>query len=191
MIPLNNYGLKCMSMGFLVNENDAFVWRGLMVMDAIGKLLRRVTWGPLDYLIVDMPPGTGDTQLSISQNIPVSGAVIVTTPQDIALSDARRGITMFTKVNVPILGIVENMSTFVCEKCGHESNIFGSNGADKLVQESNVDVLGRIPLNIKVRETCDSGQPIVVSHPTSQISDVFRSIAKNIVSKLPPPLFVE
>ncbi|RWS14425.1 iron-sulfur protein NUBPL-like protein [Dinothrombium tinctorium] len=191
MIPLNNYGLKCMSMGFLVDEKEAFVWRGLMVMSAIGKLLRGVAWGSLDYLFVDMPPGTGDTQLSITQNIPVSGAVIVTTPQDVALDDARRGVTMFTKVGVSILGIVQNMSTFICEKCGHESHIFGQNGAERLAQELNVELLGNIPLDVKLRECCDSGQPVVLKYPECESSRAFHNIARKISEKLVSPLFVQ
>uniref|UniRef100_T1KHS0 Iron-sulfur protein NUBPL n=1 Tax=Tetranychus urticae TaxID=32264 RepID=T1KHS0_TETUR len=147
MIPLVNYGLHVMSMGFLVEEKKAIVWRGLMVMSAIQKLLRGVAWGPLDYLIIDMPPGTGDTQLSITQNIPVSGSVVVTTPQEIALLDARRGITMFNQVGVPILGIIQNMSIFICEKCGHGTHIFGDSGAESLSLETNVPLLGSVALD--------------------------------------------
>jgi len=173
-----------MSMGFLVDEQSAIVWRGLMVMSAIEKLLRQVSWGPLDYLVIDMPPGTGDTQLSIAQNIPINGAIIVTTPQDIALLDARRGATMFQKTNVPVLGIVQNMSVFVCEKCGHESHIFGKNGAKSLAEELNIEVLGDIPLDINIRECCDSGQPILLTHPQSKCSQVYIEIAKKTVEKM-------
>ncbi|XP_067118546.1 iron-sulfur cluster transfer protein NUBPL isoform X2 [Centruroides vittatus] len=165
MIPLTNYGIKCMSMGLLVDEKSAIVWRGLMVMSAIEKLLRQVAWGPLDYLIIDMPPGTGDTQLSISQNIPISGVVIVTTPQDIALLDVRRGTEMFRKVEVPVLGIVQNMSLFLCPKCGHATHIFGKEGTKKLAEELKLEILGDIPLDITIRETSDLGHPIVVSKP--------------------------
>ncbi|KAK7507333.1 hypothetical protein BaRGS_00001268 [Batillaria attramentaria] len=162
MEPLINYGIKCMSMGFLVDEKSAIVWRGLMVMSAIERLLRQVAWAPLDWLIVDMPPGTGDVQLSIAQNIPLTGAVLVTTPQDIALADVRRGAAMFQKVQVPVLGVIENMSVFVCPNCGHTEHIFGQMGAKKLSQE-----IGEIPLDRRVCELSDAGQPIVVSDPLS------------------------
>ncbi|XP_060569949.1 iron-sulfur protein NUBPL-like isoform X2 [Ruditapes philippinarum] len=142
MIPLVNFGIKCMSMGFLVDEKSPIVWRGPMVMGAVQRLLRHVAWGPLDYLFVDMPPGTGDTQLSLSQNIPIDGAVIVSTPQDIALLDARRGAEMFYKVNVPVLGMVQNMSVYVCPKCGHMEHVFGEDGAHKLAEEMKIDLLG-------------------------------------------------
>ncbi|KAK3088170.1 hypothetical protein FSP39_015641, partial [Pinctada imbricata] len=142
MKPLENYGLKCMSMGFLVDEKSPIVWRGLMVMSAVQRLLRQVAWGPLDYLVVDMPPGTGDVQLSLSQNIPIDGAVIVSTPQDIALLDARRGTEMFRKVDVPVLGLVQNMSVYVCPKCGHTDHIFGQNGASAIAQDMNLEILG-------------------------------------------------
>ncbi|KAG9480972.1 hypothetical protein GDO78_010303 [Eleutherodactylus coqui] len=167
MIPLVNYGIQCMSMGFLVEETTPVVWRGLMVMSAIERLLRQVDWGELDYLVVDMPPGTGDVQLSVSQNIPISGAVIVSTPQDIALLDARRGAEMFKKVSVPVLGLVQNMSVFRCPKCDHETHIFGADGAKQLAADMGLNILGDIPLHINIRETCDLGKPIVVSNPES------------------------
>ncbi|XP_069772824.1 iron-sulfur cluster transfer protein NUBPL isoform X2 [Narcine bancroftii] len=167
MIPLVNYGINCMSMGFLVEEAAPIVWRGLMVMSAIEKLLRQVDWGKLDYLVIDMPPGTGDVQLSISQNIPISGAIIVSTPQDIALLDALRAAKMFRKVSVPVLGIVQNMSVFQCPKCKHETHIFGAEGAKGLAAELELDVLGDIPLHVNIREMSDKGQPIIVSHPDS------------------------
>ncbi|XP_067847522.1 iron-sulfur protein NUBPL isoform X1 [Heptranchias perlo] len=167
MRPLVNFGIVCMSMGFLVEEAAPIVWRGLMVMSAIERLLRQVDWGQLDYLVIDMPPGTGDVQLSISQNIPISGAVIVSTPQDIALLDAERAAEMFRKVNVPVLGIVQNMSVFQCPKCKHETHIFGADGAKELATKLGLDVLGDIPLHINIREMSDKGQPIVVSHPDS------------------------
>ncbi|XP_074655794.1 iron-sulfur cluster transfer protein NUBPL-like [Tubulanus polymorphus] len=185
MKPLMNYGIKCMSMGFLVEDNAPVVWRGLMVMQAIQKLIRQVLWGPLDYLIVDMPPGTGDTQLSLSQNIPINGAVIVTTPQDIALLDARKGTEMFRKVNVPILGIVQNMSLYRCRNCGHEEHIFGVDGASKLGKEMGVNVLGDIPLSINIRETSDQGKPIVVSEPDDPQSLAYMEIARKILDKIP------
>nr|XP_032628982.1 iron-sulfur protein NUBPL isoform X2 [Chelonoidis abingdonii] len=169
MRPLKNYGIACMSMGFLVEETAPVVWRGLMVMSAIEKLLRQVDWGQLDYLVIDMPPGTGDVQLSVSQNIPVTGAVIVSTPQDIALLDARKGAEMFRKVHVPVLGLVQNMSVFQCPKCKHETHIFGADGVRDLAKTLGLDVLGDIPLNVNIRETCDAGQPIVISQPQSDM----------------------
>ncbi|XP_053204720.1 iron-sulfur protein NUBPL-like [Panonychus citri] len=188
MVPLVNYGLHVMSMGFLVEEKKAVVWRGLMVMSAIQKLLRGVAWGPLDYLIVDMPPGTGDTQLSITQNIPVSGSIVVTTPQEIALLDARRGITMFNQVGVPILGLVENMSIFICEKCGHGTHIFGHSGVENLSREEKVPLLGSIALDRSLRESCDSGKPIVVAQPDSKSSQSFTKLVHNLINHLPGPL---
>ncbi|XP_017203739.1 iron-sulfur cluster transfer protein NUBPL isoform X3 [Oryctolagus cuniculus] len=156
-----------MSMGFLVEETAPVVWRGLMVMSAIEKLLRQVDWGQLDYLVVDMPPGTGDVQLSVSQNIPISGAVIVSTPQDIALMDAHKGAEMFRKVHVPVLGLIQNMSVFQCPNCKHKTHIFGADGARKLAQTLDLDVLGDIPLHLSIREASDTGQPIVYSQPES------------------------
>ncbi|XP_039394773.1 iron-sulfur protein NUBPL isoform X2 [Mauremys reevesii] len=169
MRPLKNYGIACMSMGFLVEETAPVVWRGLMVMSAIEKLLRQVDWGQLDYLVIDMPPGTGDVQLSVSQNIPVTGAVIVSTPQDIALLDAHKGAEMFRKVHVPVLGLVQNMSVFQCPKCKHETHIFGADGVRDLAKTLGLDVLGDIPLHVNIRETCDAGQPIVISQPQSDM----------------------
>lgn len=183
MIPLVNYGIRCMSMGFLVEETAPIVWRGLMVMSAIERLLRQVEWGELDYLVIDMPPGTGDVQLSISQNIPISGAVIVSTPQDIALLDARRGAEMFQKVNVPVLGLVQNMSVFRCPKCDHETHIFGANGARQLATTLGLDILGDIPLHINIRETCDLGRPVVVSDPESSEAKAYVGIAQQIISR--------
>ncbi|XP_061467582.1 iron-sulfur protein NUBPL isoform X2 [Rhineura floridana] len=168
MRPLVNYGIACMSIGFLVEETAPIVWRGLMVMSAVEKLLRQVDWHQLDYLVIDMPPGTGDVQLSISQNIPIAGAVIVSTPQDIALLDARKGTEMFKKVNVPVLGLVQNMSLFQCPKCKYESHIFGADGVRNLARDLGLDVLGDIPLHVHIRETSDAGKPIVVSDPQSK-----------------------
>ncbi|XP_055934632.1 iron-sulfur protein NUBPL-like [Argiope bruennichi] len=186
MKPLVNYGIKCMSMGFLVDEKSPIVWRGLMVMSAIEKLFRQVSWGPLDYLVVDMPPGTGDTQLSIAQTIPVSGAVIVTTPQDIALLDAQKGAAMFQKVNVKVLGLVQNMNIFICPKCGEKSYIFGKEGAHKLASELQVEVLADVPLNILIRESSDSGQPIVAMQPDGELGKIYRRLAEKVVKNLPP-----
>nr|CAG4638610.1 EOG090X0A5B [Cyclestheria hislopi] len=167
--PLVNYNIKCMSMGFLVDNSSPIIWRGLMVMSAMEKLLRQVDWAPLDYLVVDMPPGTGDTQLSIAQNIPVAGAVIVTTPQEIALIDARKGAVMFQKVGVPILGLVNNMSTFTCPKCGHESHLFGHSGTTKLCRELGLDLLADIPLDPCIMEGSDHGHPVVLSSTNNAI----------------------
>ncbi|NXY42909.1 NUBPL protein, partial [Ceuthmochares aereus] len=167
MRPLKNYGITCMSMGFLVDETAPIVWRGLMVMSAVQKLLRQVDWGQLDYLVIDMPPGTGDVQLSVSQSIPIAGAVIVSTPQDVALLDACKGAEMFRKVHVPVLGLVQNMSVFQCPKCKHETHIFGADGVRDLAKTLGLDVLGDIPLHVNIRETCDSGQPVVISQPQS------------------------
>ncbi|XP_036906158.1 iron-sulfur protein NUBPL isoform X1 [Sturnira hondurensis] len=187
MRPLLNYGIACMSMGFLVEETAPVVWRGLMVMSAIEKLLRQVDWGQLDYLVVDMPPGTGDVQLSVSQNVPISGAVIVSTPQDIALMDARKGAEMFRKVHVPVLGLVQNMSVFQCPKCKHRTHIFGANGARKLARVLDLDVLGDIPLHLNIREASDTGQPIVFSQPESDEAKAYLRVAAEVVRRLPPP----
>lgn len=185
MIPQVNYGIKCMSMGFLVDENSPIVWRGPMVISAIQKLLFQVQWGHLDYLFIDMPPGTGDTQLSISQLIQINGAVIVTTPQDIALLDARRGAEMFKKVDIPILGLVQNMSQFVCPTCEHVTHVFGDNGAMKLVKDMNIELLGDVPLHLEIRETSDQGIPVVAANPSSPQSLAYCNIASKITEKLP------
>ncbi|XP_028996043.1 iron-sulfur protein NUBPL isoform X1 [Betta splendens] len=184
MIPLTNYGIPCMSMGFLVDDVAPIVWRGLMVMSAIEKLLRQVDWGSLDYLVVDMPPGTGDVQLSITQNIPIAGAVIVSTPQDIALMDARRGAEMFKKVNVPVLGLVQNMSVFQCPNCNHQTHIFGSDGARQLAETLGVKLLGDVPLHLNIRETSDRGKPVVVSSPDSPEAEAYRKVASAVVQRL-------
>ncbi|XP_022325301.2 iron-sulfur cluster transfer protein NUBPL-like isoform X2 [Crassostrea virginica] len=184
MIPLQNYGLKCMSMGFLVEENAPIVWRGMMVMSALQKLLRQVAWGPLDYLVIDMPPGTGDTQLSISQNIPINGALIVSTPQDIALLDARKGAEMFRKVDVPVLGLIQNMSIYTCPNCGHQEHIFGKDGIDKIAKAMKLDILGDIPLNKHIREGCDMGKPILVTDPNCPESLVYKDIARKVMEIL-------
>jgi len=184
MEPLINYGVKCMSMGFLVDEDEAIVWRGPMVMSALQKLTRNVAWSPLDYLLIDMPPGTGDTQLSITQLLPIKGAVIVTTPQDVALLDARRGIEMYRKVNIPILGIVQNMSHYTCPKCHHTEHIFGNNGAMKLSRDLDTEILGNIPLDLQICEYSDKGFPIVLSKPNSPQSSSYREISSTILSKI-------
>ncbi|XP_069882539.1 iron-sulfur cluster transfer protein NUBPL isoform X4 [Dipodomys merriami] len=176
-----------MSMGFLVEETAPVVWRGLLVMSAVEKLLRQVDWGQLDYLVVDMPPGTGDVQLSISQNIPISGAVIVSTPQDIALMDAHKGAEMFRKVHVPVLGLIQNMSVFQCPKCKYKTPIFGTDGARKLARTLNLDVLGDIPLHLSIREASDIGQPVVFSQPESDEAKAYLRVAVEVVRRLPPP----
>ncbi|XP_071414066.1 iron-sulfur cluster transfer protein NUBPL isoform X2 [Pithys albifrons albifrons] len=187
MRPLKNYGIACMSMGFLIEETAPVVWRGLMVMSAVEKLLRQVDWGQLDYLVIDMPPGTGDVQLSVSQNIPIAGAVIISTPQDVALLDAHKGAEMFRKVHVPVLGLVQNMSVFQCPKCKHETHIFGADGVRDLAKALGLDILGDIPLHVNIRETCDSGQPVVISQPQSDAAKAYLKIAMEIVRRLPEP----
>ena len=184
LTPLENYGIKCMSMGFLVPEDSPMIWRGPMVSSALQQMLRDVAWGELDVLLVDMPPGTGDAQLSMSQQVPLAGAVIVSTPQDIALLDARKGLNMFRKVDVPVLGIVENMSLFVCPNCGHESHIFSHGGARLEAEKLGVEFLGEVPLDIEIRETSDDGRPIVVSKPDSPHAKTFVAIAERIRDKV-------
>ena len=182
--PMENYGVKAMSIGFLVPEDQPIVWRGPMVMGALQQMLNDVEWGTLDVLIVDMPPGTGDAQLSMSQNVPLAGAVIVSTPQDIALLDARKGLNMFRKVDVPVLGIVENMSYYHCPNCGHEAHIFGHGGARAEAEKLGCPFLGEIPLDIEIRETSDSGRPIVASQPDSVHAKAYRAIAESIWAAL-------
>jgi ATP-binding protein involved in chromosome partitioning len=184
LLPLRNFGLKTMSIGFLVGEDQAMIWRGPMVAGAISQLLNDVAWGELDYLIIDLPPGTGDAQLTLAQKVPVTGAVVVTTPQDIALLDCQKGIAMFRKVKVPILGIVENMSVFICPACGHESHIFASGGADRLGERYHADVLAHVPLDIQIRQDSDAGTPIVVTHPDSGQATVFRDLAGEVARRL-------
>lgn len=171
MVPLEAHGVECNSMGFLVDQQTAMVWRAPMIISAFNQILSDTAWSELDYLVVDMPPGTGDIQLSLAQSVTLSGSVIVTTPQDVALLDARKGIEMFRKVGVPIIGIVENMSTHVCSNCGHEEAIFGSGGGNRLSAEYGVEVLGRLPLDLAIRESTDQGNPVVASmtdHPASR-----------------------
>jgi len=184
MIPLENYGVRCMSMGFLMKDNDAAVWRGPMVMGAVEKLLNGVQWGDLDVLVVDMPPGTGDTHLSLSQKVRLAGAVVVSTPQDLALIDARRAVAMYDKVHVPILGLVENMSFFVCPSCGHSSHIFSHGTLQAEAEEMGVEMLGQVPLEAQVRSLSDSGKPIVLSAPDSAPSQVYRHIAARVFDRL-------
>jgi ATP-binding protein involved in chromosome partitioning len=182
--PMLKYGIKAMSIGFLVKEDEPMIWRGPMVMSAISQLLADVTWAPLDVLVVDMPPGTGDAQLTIAQRVPLKGAVIVSTPQDIALIDARKGITMFERTKVPILGIVENMSVFVCPHCGGETHIFGKGGARAVAAELSVPFLGEIPLVPRIRETSDAGTPIVAEAPESREALAFAALAQSVASRI-------
>ena len=182
--PMEAHGLQASSIGFLINEDSPMVWRGPMVTSALEQLLRQTRWRDLDYLIVDMPPGTGDIQLTLSQKVPVTGAVIVTTPQDIALLDARKGLKMFEKVGVPIIGIVENMSTYICPSCGHEEHVFGSGGGQKMCSDYGVDFLGSLPLNISIREQSDAGRPTVVAEPDGPISMVYQQIARQIAIRI-------
>ncbi|WP_029007267.1 iron-sulfur cluster carrier protein ApbC [Azospirillum halopraeferens] len=182
--PMENYGIKVMSMGFLVPEDTPMIWRGPMVMSALQQMLGDVNWGELDVLIVDMPPGTGDAQLTMAQQVPLAGAVIVSTPQDIALLDARKGLNMFRKVDVPVFGIIENMSYFCCPNCGHRSDIFSHGGARKEAEALGTDFLGEIPLDIAIRATSDEGRPIVVSQPESEHAVVYRAIATEVWEKI-------
>jgi ATP-binding protein involved in chromosome partitioning len=184
MIPLRRFGLAIMSIGFLVEEETAMIWRGPMVMSAVTQMLRDVAWGTLDVLVVDMPPGTGDAQLTLAQTVPLKGAVIISTPQDLSLIDARRGLAMFTKVNVPVLGIVENMSYFQCPHCGTQSDIFGHGGARHEAERLGVPFLGEIPLHISIRTTSDSGTPVVESEPNGPHAEIYRTIAGRVRDQL-------
>jgi ATP-binding protein involved in chromosome partitioning len=184
MEPLENYGVQVISIGFLIDRDEAMIWRGPMATQALEQLLRQTNWKDLDYLIVDMPPGTGDIQLTLSQRVPLTGAVIVTTPQDIALLDARKGIKMFEKVGVPILGIVENMAVHVCEKCGHTEHIFGADGGKNMAAEYGMDYLGALPLNMSIRVQADSGMPTVVADPDGEIAGIYKSVARQLAIKI-------
>jgi ATP-binding protein involved in chromosome partitioning len=184
LTPMENYGLHCMSMGFLVPEDKPMIWRGPMVMSALQQMLREVNWGDLDIMVVDMPPGTGDAQLTMAQQVPLAGAVIVSTPQDIALLDARKGLNMFRQVEVPVLGIIENMSYFLCPHCGGRSEIFSHGGARLEAERLGTEFLGEVPLDLQIRETSDSGHPITVSDPGNPHSLVFRAIAARIWEKI-------
>ncbi|MBV8119613.1 MAG: Mrp/NBP35 family ATP-binding protein [Alphaproteobacteria bacterium] len=195
--PMENYGLKVMSMGFLVPEDTPMIWRGPMVMSALQQMLREVEWGKLDIMVVDMPPGTGDAQLTMAQQVPLAGAVIVSTPQDIALLDARKGLNMFRKVDVPVLGIIENMSYFLCPHCGGRSEIFSHGGARREAELLGTEFLGEVPLDLGIRETSDSGRPITISDPDNPHAAVFRRIAARVREKIsgesvrrPPPRIV-
>ncbi len=178
--PMENHGIKCMSIGFLVEEDTAMIWRGPMVMGALEQLMRDVNWGTLDILVVDMPPGTGDVQLTMAQKVPLTGSVIVSTPQDIALLDTRKGLNMFRKVEIPVFGIVENMSYFSCPHCGERTDIFSHGGARQTAEAQGADFLGEIPLDIKIRETSDGGNPIVTSEPDSEHAKAYKAIADKV-----------
>jgi ATP-binding protein involved in chromosome partitioning len=182
--PVMSHGLQSMSIGYLVDEETPMIWRGPMVTQALEQLLRDTNWKDIDYLIVDLPPGTGDTQLTLAQKVPVTGALIVTTPQDIALLDARKGLKMFQKVEIPVLGIIENMSTHVCSKCGHEEHIFGEGGGARMAKQYDVDLLGQLPLDIRIREETDNGRPTVIAEPESTIALLYRDIARRVSAKL-------
>ncbi|MFZ6845469.1 iron-sulfur cluster carrier protein ApbC [Undibacterium sp. RuTC16W] len=184
MEPLENHGLQVSSIGFMIDPDEPMVWRGPIVTQALQQLLEQTNWRDLDYLIVDMPPGTGDVQLTLSQKVPVTGAVIVTTPQDIALLDARKGLKMFEKVGIPILGIVENMSTHICSNCGHAESIFGEGGGQKMCAEYGVDFLGGLPLTMAIREQADSGKPTVVADPDGKIALIYKEIARKLAIKV-------
>ena len=184
MEPMENHGLQVSSIGFVIDNDQPMVWRGPIVTQALQQLLDQTNWRDLDYLIIDMPPGTGDIQLTLSQKVPVTGAVIVTTPQDIALLDARKGLKMFEKVGIPILGIVENMSTHICSNCGHAEAIFGQGGGQKMCADYGVDFLGALPLTMSIREQADSGTPTVVADPTGPVAEIYRAIARKVAIKV-------
>lgn len=184
MEPLENHGVQVSSIGFMIDPDEPMVWRGPMVTQALQQLLQQTNWRDLDYLIVDMPPGTGDIQLTLSQNVPVTGAVIVTTPQDIALLDARKGLKMFEKVGIPIIGVVENMSTHICSNCGHTEAVFGHGGGEKMCKDFGVDFLGALPLTMSIREQADSGRPTVVADPDGPVAAVYKDIARKVAIKV-------
>ena len=184
MEPLQAYGIEAMSIGFLIDEETPMIWRGPMVTQALEQMLSDTNWSDLDYLVIDLPPGTGDIQLTLSQRVPVSGAVIVTTPQDIALLDARKALKMFEKVNVPVFGVIENMSLHICTKCGHEEHIFGHGGGAQMAEQYNVDFLGALPLDMSIRQQADGGEPTVVADKDGRISQIYREIARGLAAKL-------
>jgi len=182
--PMEGHGLQAMSIGFLIDVETPMVWRGPMVTQALEQLLNETKWRDVDYLIVDLPPGTGDIQLTLAQRVPVTGAIIVTTPQDIALLDARKGLKMFEKVGIPILGIIENMSLHICSKCGHEEHIFGEGGGERMGRDYDVEMLGALPLDIKIREQTDAGKPTVVSDPEGAVAAIYKQIARRVAVKI-------
>ncbi|CAC9597523.1 [4Fe-4S] cluster assembly scaffold protein Mrp (ApbC) [uncultured Gammaproteobacteria bacterium] len=184
LLPILGHGMQSMSIGYLVDEDNPMIWRGPMVTQALEQMLRDTLWRGIDYMIIDLPPGTGDTQLTLSQKIPVSGSVIVTTPQDIALLDARKGLKMFEKVNIPILGIIENMSLHICSKCGHEEAIFGTGGGEMMAKESAVNFLGALPLEMDIRTDVDEGTPTVAKNPEGRVAEIYKEISRKVSAKL-------
>ena len=182
--PMENYGVQVMSIGFLVEPDQAMIWRGPMATQALDQLLNQTNWRDLDYLLIDMPPGTGDIALTLSQRVPLTGAIIVTTPQDIALLDARKGLSMFEKVGVPILGIVENMAVYCCPSCGHTEHIFGADGGKRMAAQHKVDYLGGLPLTMAIREQADSGRPTVVADPDGEIAAIYKAVARQVAVKV-------
>jgi ATP-binding protein involved in chromosome partitioning len=182
--PMTGHGIQASSIGFLIDVDTPMVWRGPMVTQALEQLVKDTRWRDVDYLIVDMPPGTGDIQLTLAQKVPVTGAIIVTTPQDIALIDARKGLKMFEKVGIPIIGIVENMSVHICSKCGHSEPIFGTGGGERMSKEYGVELLGRLPLDINIREQADSGKPTVVADPDGPVAEIYRAIARRVAVRI-------
>jgi ATP-binding protein involved in chromosome partitioning len=184
MEPKLNHGVQVMSIGLLVDQDQAMIWRGPMAVQALEQMLRQTNWKDLDYLLIDLPPGTGDIQLTLSQRVPVTGAVIVTTPQDIALLDARKGIKMFEKVGVPLLGVIENMAMHVCTNCGHVEHIFGADGGKHMAAEYQLDYLGALPLSLQIREQADSGTPTVVAAPESEVAGIYKQVARSIAVKI-------
>src|SRR3954464_5926790 len=184
MEPMENYGVQVMSIGFLVNQDEAMIWRGPMATQALEQLLRQTNWRDLDYLVVDLPPGTGDIQLTLSQRVPMTGAVIVTTPQDIALLDARKAVSMFEKVGVPVLGLVENMAVHVCSNCGHAEHVFGEGGGKRLAEQYGAEYLGALPLDIRIREQADTGKPTVVADPDGEAAKIYKGVARQVAIKI-------
>lgn len=184
MLPINAYGIQSISMGYLVTEDTPMLWRGPMATGALQQLLMQTRWDNLDYLIIDMPPGTGDIQITLAQKVPVTGAVIVTTPQDIALLDAKKGIEMFRKVNVPILGVIENMAIHICSNCGHEEHVFGEGGGERIARDYQTELLGSLPLDLSIRADADRGKPSVAADPESAISQKYRAIARKLVANV-------
>ena len=182
--PMEGHGIQAMSIGFLIDVETPMVWRGPMVTQALEQLINETKWRDIDYMVVDLPPGTGDIQLTLAQRVPVTGAIIVTTPQDIALMDARKGLKMFEKVNIPILGIVENMSLHICSKCGHEEHMFGEGGGARMSKDYGVELLGALPLDIQIREQTDSGKPTVVADPDGRVAEIYRQIARRVAVKI-------
>lgn len=182
--PIESYGVQSMSIGYLIDEEEPMIWRGPMVTQALQQMLGDTNWRELDYLVIDLPPGTGDIQLTLSQKVPVSGSVIVTTPQDISLLDARKALKMFEKVKVPVLGVIENMSTHICSQCGHEEHIFGAGGGEAMAEQYDVNMLGHLPLDIRIRENADNGEPTVVKDPDGEISQTYRAIARRVAAQL-------